>query len=520
MSRKNVIDNNSVEVIQALTTFPYNIIKREISEGYDNYVKEIREIQRYYIDYEQGAVFYPEGSAGDYIPSDVRFKQIRMLINKEARFMFSQKPDILVQSNNADETDNDNIQKLQSLVDKVLKKNNFSSLLLKSAKDCFIGKRIACLVDFSEYDGIQIHFYNSMQFYYETEYDSSRITKFVSFKCVKDLQSSRQRRFLLKKYEEINNIIYTETRLYDGVGKEVETIVERKQTDLRDIPVAIILNDGTLKDTKGISEVESLEDNESLFSKLANADVDSERKGMNPTRYTIDMNPKCTQNLSSSAGSYWDLHTDQNADNVSPSVGVLAPQLNHSEPLKITLERIRNQMYSEVDIPDINSESLAGIVTSGKSMKALYWGLIVRCDEKMIQWIPALEKIITNVIELSLLNVDYVKNIYHINDLPDISYNIHIEGNYALLEDEMEEKDTDMAEINANARSRKSYIKKWRRSEFKTDEQIDGELQQIALEQNLFDSMTNPQIQTELNNQQVKQNIDDNIEEVELEQKI
>lgn len=507
---------NAIEVLQALTTFPYNIIKKEIDIGYNDYVKEMREIQRYYVDYEKGAVFYPEGSSGDYVPSNVRFKQIRMLINKEARFMFSQKPDILVQSNNTGQADDENVQKLQTLVDKVLKKNNFSSLLLKSAKDCFIGKRIACLVDFSEYDGVQVHFFNSMEFYYETEYDSTRITKFVSFKCVKQLQSSRERRILVKKYEEINNTVYTETILYDGTGKEIETIIPYKQTDLKDIPVAIIMNDGTLKDVNGISEVEELEDNESLFSMLANADVDSERKGMNPIRYTVDMNPRTTKKLSSSAGSYWDLHTDQNSDNVSPQVGVLAPQLNHSEPLKVTLERIRNQMYSEVDIPDINSESLAGIVTSGKSMKALYWGLIVRCDEKMIQWIPELEKVVSYIIEISLLNMEYVKNIYHIDSLPDMSYNIHIEGNYALLEDETEEKDTDMAEINANARSRKSYIKKWRRNEFKTDQQIDEELTQIALEQNMFDALTNPQIQSEIEGQQTKQNVEDNKEDIEM----
>ena len=89
------------------------------------------------------------------------------------------------------------------------------------------------------------------------------------------------------------------------------------------------------------------------------------------------------------------------------------------------------------------------------------------------------------------------------------------------MEDEDEEKTSDLAEIAANARSRKSYIKKWRRDEFKTDSQIDEELMQIAIENNMFDSMSmNTQVQDELNNQTAQSMVEKNIDTIETNAKL
>ena len=69
------------------------------------------------------------------------------------------------------------------------------------------------------------------------------------------------------------------------------------------------------------------------------------------------------------------------------------------------------------------------------------------------------------------------------------------------------------------ARSRKSYIKKWRSEELTTDAQIDEELMQIAIEQNMFDSLSvNTQVQSELNKQGTEQQIEDNIDEINFEE--
>ena len=510
----------NVEVTRALASFPYFVLKNEVKTGYNLYTRELLEIKQNYLDYKKGAEFYTEGSSGDYQPSNIRFKIAKTLIDKEARFMFSQTPDVTIQSVDTNEEQMKQVEQYQTLIDKVLKdkKNNFSRTLLQSAKDCFIGKRVACLVDFSEEDGIQTHFYNSLQFYYETEYGSDRLTKFISFENVNQTKSTQQRLYLVNRYEERNGTIYMSSILYNGTGKEQEQVIPEQEIELDYIPAVVIINDGTLEDKRGVSEIESLTEYESGYSRLGNGDIDSERKGMNPIRYTVDMNSQTTKNLSSGAGAYWDLKSEQNQNNVSPQVGTLAPSMNHTEPVKVTLDRLKTTMYNEIDMPNISEETMAGTITSGKALKALYYPLQVRCDEKLKAWKPAIEFIAEAIIDLAVLNKAEVISMYVLTSLDEVQYNIEVMENYALTEDEEEEKNSDLAEIAANARSRKSYIKKWRRSEFKTDAQIDEELMQIAIENNMFDSMSmNTQVQTQLSRRGVSEKVDDNLEVIDTQ---
>lgn len=512
-----------VEAIGALRTFPYFVLKNEIQTGYNVYTSELLEIQQNYIAYRKGAEFITEGSGGDYVPSKTRFKKAKTLIDKEARFMFSQTPDIVVKARNMDEAETEQVERYQKLIDKMLEKCSFSKTLIQSAKDCFIGKRVACLVDVSEQDGVQIHFYSPLQFYYETADGTDRLTKFISFENATKTNSYKERRYIVNKYTAEGEKITVSSILYDGTGKVVEELIPEKQIDLTYIPAVIIVNDGTLEEKAGVSEIADLIDYERTFSMLANADVDCDRKGMNPIRYVVDMNAKTTKNLSSSAGSFWDLKSEQNQNNVSPMVGVLSPSMQHTESLKATLDRINTSMYGELDIPNISEETLVGSITSGKALKALYWSLIVRCDEKMKTWIPAIIFIVRTAIDLALLNVDIVKTKYGIEDLKAVEYEVTVQENYALLDDETEEKTTDLSEIAANARSRKSYIKKWRKDECLTDAQVDEELLQIALENNMMDSLSaNTQVQEALNNIATDRKVEKNKEEVktqaELEQ--
>lgn len=510
----------AVEVTRALASFPYFVLKNEITPGYNLYTKELLEIKQNYLDYKKGAEFYTEGSGGDYSPSDIHFKIAKTLIDKEARFMFSQTPDVTIQSVDTDEEHMKQVEQYQMLIDKVLKdkKSNFSRTLLQSAKDCFIGKRVACLVDFSEEDGIQTHFYNSLQFYYETEYESDRLTKFISFENVNQTKSMQQRLYLVNRYEERNGTVYMSSILYNGTGKPQEEIIPEQAIELDYIPAVVIINDGTLEDKGGVSEIESLSEYESGYSRLGNGDIDSERKGMNPIRYTVDMNSNTTKNLSSGAGAYWDLKSEQNQNEVHPMVGTLAPSMNHTEPVKVTLDRLKTTMYNEIDMPNISEETMAGTITSGKALKALYYPLQVRCDEKLKSWKPAIEFIAEAIIDLALLNKAEVLSLYVLTSLDEVQYNIEVMENYALAEDEEEEKNSDLAEIAANARSRKSYIKKWRKAEFKTDAQIDEELMQIAIELNMFDSMSmNTQVQAELSKRGASGQVEENVDIVETQ---
>lgn len=481
---------DSMDVVAYTSGIPYSILQPEISVGYNDTLDEFRQIEEYYKVYKCGARFISEGSGGNYIPSQVRFKTARRLINKEARFMFGQFPKIEFKySGEGDASDeiSKSIDVMQKLVEKVLKINKMSGVLVKAAKDCFIGKRIAIMVDFSDVTGVHINFYKSTYFLYETEADNSDImVKFVGFSDVVKSSNNVERRILKKKYTLENEKVFVEEILYNGAGQVVETIIPKTFTEFERIPAVVIINDGLLGDDKGESEIEQLQDLESAFSKLANADIDSERKNMNPVIYTVDIAPKATKNLSSGAGAYWDLVHDENIDSAKPSVGVLSPDMKHSEPLKTTLTRIESEMFKSLDMPNVDLETMSNVITSGKGMKAIYWDLISRCNEKFAEWRPALEQIIQLIIDGWEMYPEAYKKYAVDGTKPNIEYDINIELSYAIIEDEESERSLGIQEVNAQAMSRKTYIKKWQKV---NSQKADEELEQIAFENQMLDSL-------------------------------
>ncbi len=499
MSETEVMENQKNEVISVITSYnnvPYFIIEDDLQElGQQDYIEEVAEINEYYEAYEKGMDFNTEGSNGEYIPSDVKFKKASSIINKEARFLFANPPtfNINVDDVNGDLSDDNTV--LQNFLDTVLQKNNFNGQIIKAVKDCFIGKRTAIVLNFnSDSEEISLIFLSSLEFIFKTANDNpNKLEKFICFHNTTTTTDRSKQVWFKKTYSLINDIVYVTEHYYDGLGNLLEDMpsIDEMATDLTSIPATVILNDGLIGDTKGRSELGNLLDEEAIYSKLANADIDIERKGMNPVAYTIDASTGSTQNLTRSPGSYWDLQSDYDTPTDSPhqaKAGLLEPSMNYSGSLKTTLDRIENEMYSQVDVPNINSEKLMGVITSGKTISALYWGLVVRCDEKMLTWAPALQHIAIMIIEGGKAYPECIKK-YTEEQLPDIEYEILVENNYPLPEDEAEEKNMDIAEVDAKLMSRKAYLKKWRNL---SDRQAEEEIMQIKSEQDLFDNSMVP----------------------------
>ena len=244
---------------------------------------------------------------------------------------------------------------------------------------------------------------------------------------------------------------------------------------------------GLTGDMRGESELLDLMFCESYYSKLANSDMDSERKNMHPIRYSIDASQDSTKSLSTSPGSFWDIQTDGDKPNDSSfaaKIGVLEASMNYSSPLKVTLDRLENEMYSALDVPNITSEQLAGVITSGKTIQALYWGLTVRCDEKMLSWEGGLRTIAYVIIEGGKLYPNCIKE-YTDEKIPEIPYDVLVENNYPIPEDVKEEKELDITEVDAKLMSKKAYLKKWRKL---NDNEAVAELEQIKLESEMLDN--------------------------------
>ena len=164
-------------------------------------LRDMQDILKMYNIYFEGSSFTKDKNNGqDYTPADWHAKKIKMLIDKEARFLFSEPPDITLVDTNSDTSDNDRIQPNQEVISKVLKENRFSSKLVRAAKDCLIGKRIALVMNFdTNSNKISVTFVPSLEFVYETDpANVDKITKFIQFYSIVVNEEKSQQRIYKK----------------------------------------------------------------------------------------------------------------------------------------------------------------------------------------------------------------------------------------------------------------------------------------------------------------------------------
>ena len=147
---------NSTEVLTAFNRIPYALINAEVSGAAKDTLDELTQICKYYKVYKKGASFTVEGTNGDYVPAKLNYKMAASLINKEARFLFAEPPDITVEPKGdvgkITEDAKNALTVMNDLVKTVLDKNNFEEALIKAAKDCFIGKHLRADIGFG-FDG-------------------------------------------------------------------------------------------------------------------------------------------------------------------------------------------------------------------------------------------------------------------------------------------------------------------------------------------------------------------------------
>lgn len=487
---------NPLDVV-AYTGIPYNLMQADavqLGGVYSNQMLEdLGRIIGYYKIYDEGVEFLQADgySEGDYLPADLRYARSAALIDKEARFAFGRPAEFklaLTEEDNEKESAKHDISVLQDLLNEVMRRNKFAEANLKGFKDASIGERVAITVDFNEDGGITVKFLPSYSFMYEQD-EFDRLSTLVTFYNINDEEEASKQRIYRKKWYIENGKCWVKIGVYDGSGRPVmdEGYDPEKPIDTKFdyIPGVVILNDGLTGDLDGVSEIKKLGEYEYWYSKLANSDIDAEQQGMNPVRYAIDMSEGSTDRskLTIKPGAFWDMTSDTELeDGKQGQVGVLETSMSYSEALSKTLDRLSSTMHDTVDVPNISADSMTGVITSGKSLKAIYWPLTVRCDEKMLSWIPALEFVAHTIIEGCRLWPNVAK-LYLDSPVPATPYVLTVENPYSLPEDELEEKQSDMAEVTNKVRSRKSYLKKWLNL---TDKEADAELQQIAFEEQLF----------------------------------
>nr|DAY75374.1 MAG TPA: PORTAL PROTEIN [Caudoviricetes sp.] len=441
-------------------------------------LQEMNDILRLYDIYEGRENFIDKSEEKDYTQTEKRTNLIKKLIKEESRFLFGKTPELYIQPKNDTDADKDKAEGINLYLDKILKDNLFSEKLVKGARDCFIGKRAAIkLYANQDTKEIRIMFLPSLEFIYESDEENPNELKKIIFfyQTNKEVERDKQR-IWKQKYEMIEGRCILNEGIYNGNGVLIEPINVDVDLQLSGIPCYVIINDGLSGDPFGESDVKELLDNQIQYNRLSSEDVDTLRKGMDRIIYGVDIDPEASENFKLKPGAYWDVPTDPTAEGKQATLGTIPTDFGYGDKIENSLKRIKSDMYEMLNIPMLSNDELKGMMTSGKTMKALYWQLITRCEEKMMAWRPALEWLIRAILEIT--------EVYQIEKLPQLDYTVTVENNYPLQEDEDEEKTLDLQQVNAQAMSRKTFIKKWQGV---TDDVADAEIKQIALEREMLE---------------------------------
>lgn len=413
-------------------------------------LSDMGEILRYYDFYDGRGQHWHTAQNLDYRPTQFVTNLTKKLIKRESRFMFGRTPELHVRN-----SEGKRLEDMQTILDMVLEDNSFPEKLVKGARDCFIGKRVAIKVT-CDNGSIGITFRPSTEFVF-TPYDddTDRLQKIIFFYQTVDGPERVNQRLWRQKYEMEDGRCLVTEGIYNGYGELLEG-GETIDTGLNFIPCRVIINDGLTGDLCGESDVAEIMANQQYYNHLKSDDIDALKFNMFPQRVAVDADGKSLESIKFAPGALVDLVTDPAiVDNgEQASLELLESKFNYDSRFEHTLNRIKEDMHELLGVPNLSLEQLQGLMQSGKSMKALYWELIERCEERWAVWEPALKWMCRTIFQLIR------------NCMPDLLenseyYRIYCEHLYPIMEDEEEERKLDISEVQAGIRSVESYRSKW-----------------------------------------------------------
>ncbi|MDI6617885.1 MAG: phage portal protein [Clostridiales bacterium] len=452
------------------------LLKADLQGLFIDQLERINKINRWYDIYD-GKQEWETKSGLDYVPTKKITNKIKELIDKRARFMFGKEIYFNIKPKVADakgSTANaDNAQLKEDVLYKILDANKFNSKLLKAYKDYSIGGKIAIKLWAQKEIGLKIIFCPAQEFipFYDID-DIDNLYKVIFVYMIQDAILPKEQIIKKQTWEMINGKCILNEGTYDGTGAVIETPFQDYNTGLDFIPVIIIQNGGLTGETEGRSDVDLLWSNQDAYNRLTSDDIDALRFQMFGQNVITDASEDSIKNIEIAPGAMIDLQTDAVMDGKQATVSRLESSFGYNDKYQDTVNRIKNDMYDAMSVPNIGLEQLKGLMQSGKSMKALYWDIISACEESWGEWGPALNQMVDYIFKM----VD-VYNLYNARDIVKFDTTMTIEHTYPIPEDEADQQRLDLEKVAAQVMSKKSFIKKWQDV---TD--VDAELEQIITE--------------------------------------
>ena len=186
-------------------------------------MEEFGEIIRLYDFYEGKGQLWPVNGTLDYLPTVKRTNLIKKLIKAQARFLFGRTPEFSVRAMEKENTQA--AQEMTRFLNRILRENHFGDRLIRAARDCFIGKRVALRL-WTDEDGLSIGFRPSLEFLYEPkEDDADKLAKIVFFYQLNTEPTHRKQRIWKQKFVMEQGRCLLSEGIYDGEELEQEMMV-------------------------------------------------------------------------------------------------------------------------------------------------------------------------------------------------------------------------------------------------------------------------------------------------------
>lgn len=403
---------------------------------------------------------WPVDDNVDYKPTqDIRNK-VKPLLKKQARWMFGKKPTLIFKAD--DLRDKEHCEELRKFIEDVFENNNFWNNTRKAFLEATIKKRVLLRAEANPNSPLVIKYESIENFFYKEK--NGKLLKAIFFE---------EDEMNVYREEDKDKIYYLHTYYYkiDKVTNELQAWYRKetyKNTDLQKeltidqdtgfstIPCWLIRNGGELNNTFGESDVTDLRDAQNQYNRRNSDFADALRFQMFGCESIIDANEDDVNRLTIAPNAVHAIKTrDELAENGKQAI-IQRQEYNigSSEAMNTYLDRADSDMKETLDMPKISD---LNNIPSAKAMIYLYNDLIARMEEKFNDWERPLLSLINFIIEAGPVCYPGIFNKVWTN----LKYSKLIKQNYPIPNDEDEKKTLAMKEVEADVRSRKSYIKEY-----------------------------------------------------------
>lgn len=413
----------------------------------------------------------------DYEPSQVIDNKIKPLIHKQARFMFGRSPDILFKP--FDKKDKERCEDLRRYIDSILGASKFWSNTMKTFRVASVTKRVMLRLEANPGQPVRIYYHDINDFNYEV--DPNDVNKLKSVVLIRqdsstsnlehDKQIWYRYTYFLKENEEDNKnscFLKKETFIANNLGTPID--IEEMDTGIDKIPCWIIVNEQSIVNPYGSSDIRDLKPLQESYNKRLSDLNDSLRFSMFGQTAIIDATKDTVNACNIAPNALMALTSiDDGEGKKQAQVKRVESNFNNVEGVLKFLDKLEKSMYEKIGVP--HPEQLRNI-PSAKTLKYIYSELEGRCDEKWHDWEPAIRQMIRLIVQAcGKFNCYEDWN----SEWNDLLYNIVLNKNYPIPEDEEDKKRLAMEEVRANVRSHRGYIK-----DFSNEEDVENSLKEIS----------------------------------------